>query len=238
MFYFWNYYKTMQITYYGHSSFLVNVADKNLLFDPFISYNELAKQVDINRVPADYIFLSHGHEDHVADALNIALRTNAVVVSNFEIVSWFQSKGIKNAHPMNHGGRWKFDFGTAKFVWAAHSSVMPDGTYAGNPGGFVIETAEGNFYYSGDTSVTMDMQLIPMLCKKLDVALLPIGDNFTMGIDEAILASSFVQCNRIVGLHYDTFGFIKIDHRKAIAAFKEKEKELILLNIGETLSLK
>ncbi len=108
----------------------------------------------------------------------------------------------------------------------------------GNPGGFVIETADGNFYYSGDTGLTMDMQLIPMTCNKLDIALLPVGNNFTMGIQEAILASNFVQCSRVIGLHYDTFGYIKIDHQKAIDAFKEKEKELVLLNIGETLSLK
>jgi L-ascorbate metabolism protein UlaG (beta-lactamase superfamily) len=228
----------MEIAYYGHSSFSVKIGGKNLLFDPFISYNELAKKVDVNSIPADYIFISHGHQDHMADALSIALRTNATLVSNFEIVTWFQNKGVKNAHPMNHGGRWKFDFGTAKFVWATHSSVLPDGTYAGNPGGFVIESSEGNFYYAGDTGLTMDMQLIPLNCGKLNVALLPLGDNFTMGIEEALLASNFVQCNRVVGLHYDTFGYIKIDHAKAIAAFKEKGKELILLNIGETLTLK
>lgn len=228
----------MEVTYYGHSSFLVNIAGKNLLFDPFITYNELAKQVDINSIPADYIFLSHGHQDHVADALNIALRTGASLVSNFEIVTWYQAKGVKNAHPMNHGGKWKFDFGTAKLVNAIHSSAMPDGSYGGNPGGFVIESAEGNFYYSGDTALTMDMQLIPMLCPKLDVALLPIGDNFTMGVQEAILASTFIKCNRVIALHYDTFGYIKIDHAAAVAAFKEKGKELILLNIGQTLKLK
>ncbi len=126
----------MQITYYGHSSFLVNIGGKNLLFDPFISYNELARQIDVNSIPADYIFLSHGHQDHVADALSIALRTGATVVSNFEIVTWFQSKGVKNAHPMNHGGKWQFDFGTAKFVWATHSSVLPDGTYRWQSGWF------------------------------------------------------------------------------------------------------
>lgn len=226
----------LKITYYGHACFGVEIAGKNLLFDPFIRYNELAKNVDIQGIPADYILISHGHQDHVADATDIALRTGATLVSNFEIVSWFEKQGVQNTHPMNHGGKWKFDFGTVKYTYATHSSVLPDGTYGGNPGGFVVETAEGNFYYSGDTALTMDMQLIPLTSGKLDVALLPIGDNFTMGVEEAILASDFVKCNRIVGLHYDTFGYIKIDHQQAINKFKEKGKELVLLNIGHAQS--
>ena len=227
----------MNLTYYGHACFGVNVGGKNLLFDPFIRYNELAKNIDINIVPADYILISHGHEDHVADAIEIAGRTGATIVSNYEVVSWFQAKGVKKGHPMNHGGKWKFDFGTVKYVSAIHSSVLPDGAYGGNPGGFVVETGEGNFYYSGDTALNMDMQLIPMTCGKLNVALLPIGDNFTMGIDDAIIASDFVKCDKIIGVHYDTFGYIKIDHESAIKRFKDKGKELLLLNIGQTIAL-
>jgi len=227
----------MNLTYYGHACFGVNVGGKNLLFDPFIRYNELAKNIDINTVPADYILISHGHEDHVADAIEIAGRTGATIVSNYEVVSWFQAKGVKKGHPMNHGGKWKFDFGTVKYVSAIHSSVLPDGAYGGNPGGFVVETGEGNFYYSGDTALNMDMQLIPMTCGKLNVALLPIGDNFTMGIDDAIIASDFVKCDKIIGVHYDTFGYIKIDHESAIKRFKDKGKELLLLNIGQTIAL-
>ncbi|MDB5282406.1 MAG: metal-dependent hydrolase, partial [Bacteroidota bacterium] len=120
---------------------------------------------------------------------------------------------------------------------AVHSSSLPDGTYGGNPGGFVLETTEGNLYYSGDTALTMDMQLIPLTSGALKVALLPIGDNFTMGYEDAILASDFVKCNKVIGLHYDTFGFIKIDHEAATKKFKEKGKELLLLNIGETIEL-
>lgn len=224
----------MKITYYGHSCFGVNVSGVNLLFDPFVSQNELAKQIDINKIPADYILLSHGHFDHTADALEIASRTGAPIVSNYEITVWYEKKGVKKTHPMNPGGKWKFPFGTVKYVGAVHSSSMPDGSYGGNPGGFVVETGEGSFYYSGDTGLAMDMQLIPMICGKLDVALLPIGDNFTMGTDDAILASDFIKCNSVIGLHYDTFGYIKIDHAEAIRKFKEKGKELILLTIGET----
>lgn len=231
------YYYTVQITYYGHACFGVNVAGKNLLFDPFIRPNELAKHVDVSTLPADYIFLSHGHFDHIADALEIANRTGAAIISNYEVVTWFEKQGAKKTHPMNPGGKWKFKFGSAKLVAAVHSSSMPDGTYGGSPGGFVIDSAEGNFYYSGDTALTMDMQLIPLTCGKLNVALLPIGDNFTMGIDDAIIASDFVKCDKVIGLHYDTFGYIKIDKDEAKQKFAAKGKELLLLNIGETIEL-
>ena len=227
----------MKLTYYGHACFSVVMGGKTLLFDPFIKYNELAKKVDINNIQADYILLSHGHEDHVADAMEIAERTGATIVSNYEVVSWFQAKGVKNGHPMNHGGKWKFDFGTVKFVSAIHSSSLPDGSYGGNPGGFVIEGAEGSFYYSGDTALTMDMQLIPLTSGKLNFIVLPIGDNFTMGVEEAIIASDFVKCNNIVGVHYDTFGYIKINHDEAKEKFKTKGKELLLLDIGQTIEL-
>lgn len=227
----------MKITYYGHACFSVLTGGKSILFDPFITYNELAKGVDVGAIPADYILISHGHQDHVADAMAIAQRTGAKLVSNYEIVTWFEQKGIKNTHPLNHGGKWKFDFGTVKYVNAVHSSVLPDGTYGGNPGGFVVETPEGNFYYSGDTALTMDMQLIPLTSGKLNVTLLPIGNNFTMGIEDAVLAAEFVKCDKVIGLHYDTFGYIKIDHQAAKDAFAAKGKELILLNIGQTIEL-
>lgn len=128
------YYYTVQITYYGHACFGVNVAGKNLLFDPFIRPNELAKHVDVSTLPADYIFLSHGHFDHIADALEIANRTGAAIISNYEVVTWFEKQGAKKTHPMNPGGKWKFKFGSAKLVAAVHSSSMPDGTYGGSPG--------------------------------------------------------------------------------------------------------
>lgn len=227
----------MKLTYYGHACFSINISGKNILFDPFISKNELAKNIDITSIPADYILISHGHFDHVADAFEIAQRTEATIVANYEIATWFQQKGIQKFHPMNHGGKWKFEFGTVKLVNAVHSSVLPDGAYGGNPVGFVIESAEGNFYYSGDTALTLDMQLIPMTSGKLNFALLPIGDNFTMGVTDAIIASDFIQCNKIIGLHYDTFGYIKINHTNAATAFAVKGKELVLLNIGETIEL-
>lgn len=223
----------MIITYYGHACFEVEVSGKKLLFDPFISPNELAKNIDITSIKPDYILISHGHEDHVADAVEIAKQSGAKVISNFEIVTWLNEQAIENCHPMNHGGKWEFEFGVVKMVNAVHSSGLPDGSYGGNPAGFVIESQEGNFYFAGDTALTLDMQLIGKM-HDLDFAVLPIGDNFTMGIDEAVIAAEFIQCDQIIGVHYDTFGFIKIDHNKAIEAFKAKEKQLHLIDIGHS----
>ena len=222
----------MKLTYYGHSCISVEVAGKILLFDPFISPNELAKHIDVKKIRADYVFVSHGHVDHLADAADIATRSNATLVSNFEIAVWFGKQGVAKTHPMNHGGAWKFDFGRVKLVSAIHSSSLPDGTYAGNPGGFVVESKEGNFYHSGDTALTMDMKLIGEFTQ-LKFAVLCIGDNFTMGVEDAIKAADFIRCNQIVGIHYDTFPPIKIAHDDAIRKFKAAGKELHLLTIGQ-----
>ena len=226
----------MKITFYGHASFGVEINGKHLLFDPFISPNPKASEIDINTIPADYILISHGHQDHVADVEAIARRTGATLVSNFEIISWFAEKGLDKGHPMNHGGKWNFDFGTVKYVNAVHSSKLPDGSGGGNPGGFVIESSEGNFYYSGDTALHYDMKLLGEF-HKLDFAFLCMGDNFTMGVEDAVIASNFVNVSRVFGMHYDTFGYIEINHNDAKAKFKNAGKELLLLNIGESTSI-
>jgi L-ascorbate metabolism protein UlaG (beta-lactamase superfamily) len=223
----------MELTYYGHSTFAIKVAGKNLLFDPFISPNPKAEKIVVEDIHADYILLSHGHQDHMADAIPIAKKSDSTVISNYEIVSWFGEQGITKGYPLNHGGKASFEFGQVKYVNAVHSSVLPDGTYGGNPGGFIIYTDEGTFYFAGDTALTMDMQLIPRFAK-LDFAILPIGDNFTMGYEDAVIAADFIQCNKILGVHYDTFPYIEIEHAKAKEAFKAAGKELIIMEIGET----
>ena len=227
----------MNFTYYGQSCFSVEIKGKKILFDPFITYNELAEHIDVNSIEADFIFVSHGHADHIADCVSIAKRTGAKVVGSWEVHEWLNKQGIDNTHPMNTGGKWNFDFGTVKCVVAHHSSSMPDGSYGGNPMGFIVNSDEGNFYYAGDTALTLDMQLIPRW-SKLDFAVLPIGDNFTMDVADAIGASDFIDCNHIIGVHYNTFGFIKIDTEKAIADFKAAGKELLLPEIGETITLR
>ncbi len=224
----------MNITYYGHSCYLVEVNGKKLVFDPFITPNELAKGIDINKIEADYILISHGHADHIADAVFLAKKTGAKVISNWEITVWLNNQGVENTHPMNIGGKVKLDFGNVKCVAAVHSSSMPDGTYGGNPMGFVVETSEKNFYYAGDTALTYDMKLIGEY-RHIDFAFLPIGDNFTMGVDNAIIACEFINCNNIIGMHYDTFGYIKIDKEEAVAKFERAGAKLTLMGIGETL---
>lgn len=225
----------MKITFYGHACLGIEIGDVHLLVDPFISGNPNAAHIDIESIKADYILLTHAHQDHILDAETIAKRTNAVIISNFEIASHYGKLGFDH-HPMNHGGSWDFEFGMVKYVQAIHTSSFPDGSYGGQPGGFVIESEHKNIYIAGDTALTIDMKLIPMFTK-LDLAILPIGDNFTMGVDEAILASNFVECDKVMGYHYDTFGYIEIDHEEAKRKFFDSNKDLMLLAIGESIEL-
>ena len=226
----------MKLTYYGHSCFVVEINNKKLLFDPFITGNELAKDINIASIDADYILLSHGHSDHIGDCVTIAQGTGAKVVSCWEIYEWVSKNGISNAHPMNTGGKWDFGEFQVKCTTAQHSSGLPDGSYGGNPMGFIIYSSEGNFYYSGDTALTMDMQLIPQWAK-LNFAVLPIGDNFTMGYEDAAKAATMIGCRNIIGVHFDTFGFIKIDHEKAKKVFNDVGCKLTLVEIGKTIDL-
>lgn len=226
----------MLLTNYGHSCFSVEIDGKSILFDPFITPNKLASDIDINAIEADYIFVSHGHSDHIADCVSIAKRTGAKVVGAFEVIEWLKKQGVANTHPMNTGGKWEFEFGTVKCVVAQHSGGLPDGSYGGNPMGFVFMTKEENFYYAGDTALTLDMQLIPKWVQ-LNFCILPIGDNFTMGIRDAVMAADFVKCHVVIGVHYNTFGFIKIDTEKAIASFRAEGKTLLLPEIGQTIEL-
>lgn len=226
----------MKVTFYGHSCFGVEAGGKRLLFDPFIRPNPLAGEVRVETIPADFILVSHGHQDHLADAAFIAERTGALVISNYEVSQWLGKQGVKRLHPMNHGGGFNFDFGRAKLVNAIHSSGLPDGSYGGNPGGFEVETRDGNFYFSGDTALTYDMKLIGEFTK-LSFAALCIGGNFTMGVEEAIHAADFVRCDDVLGLHYDTFPPIKIDHDAAVKKFAVAGKKLHLPKIGATVEI-
>ena len=225
----------MQFTYFGHACFMVETKGKKLLFDPFITPNELAKDIDIDSLRPDYLLISHGHGDHVADVEAIYQNTNATIISTYEVVSWFGTKGLDRGHPMNHGGSWTFDFGTVKLVNAIHSSSMPDGTYGGNPAGFVVTNDEGGFYYAGDTALTKDMELIGEAFD-LDFAVLPIGDNFTMGTSDAMKAAKMVKTNRVVGVHFDTFPYVAIDHEASLKIAKEAEINLHLPIIGEEIT--
>lgn len=225
----------MKITFLGHASLQIKIGESTILVDPFISGNPKAEAIDISTLEADYILITHAHQDHILDVEAIAKRTGAKLISNYEIVTHYGNLGLEG-HPMNHGGSWDFDFGKVKYVNAIHTSSFPDGSYGGQPGGFIIEGEHKTIYIAGDTALTFDMKLIPMQTK-LDLAILPIGDNFTMGIEDAIIASDFIECDKILGYHFDTFGYIEIDHEVAKRKFFEKDKDLMLLEIGESLEL-
>nr|WP_255748672.1 metal-dependent hydrolase [Pontibacter liquoris] len=226
----------IEITYYGQSCFLFQIGEHRVLFDPFISPNELASEIDVDSIKADYILLSHGHGDHVADAERIAKNNNATLIANFEVASWFENKGVEKTHPLNPGGKVTLPFGTVKMVTAIHSSSMPDGSYGGVATGYVVETETQTFYFAGDTALTYDMKLIPEQFD-LDFALLPIGDNFTMDINDAMIAADFVQVDRVIGMHYDTFPYIKIDKDEVKEVAQMAAKELILMEIDQTINL-
>jgi len=229
----------MTLTYLGQSGFHIETKGKHLIIDPFITPNPKADtdkhpQIHPDKLEADYILLTHGHADHVADAEAIARRTGATIISNYEIVSWYGEKNLPG-HPLNHGGQAEFDFGTVKYVNAIHSSVLPDGTYGGNPGGFVIWNESGCFYHAGDTALTLDMKLIPDTCPPLDFAILPIGDNFTMGPKDAAMAAEFINCKDIIGCHFDTFPYIEIDHATAAKTFQNRGLKLTIPEIGSSM---
>jgi L-ascorbate metabolism protein UlaG (beta-lactamase superfamily) len=193
------------------------------------------KGFDINSIQADYILASHGHGDHIGDLVAIAKNTGATVIGVLEVMNWVQKQGVEKVQGMNYGLT-VLPFGTVRMVPAAHSSSLPDGSYGGNPGGFVITTVDGSFYYSGDTCLSMEMQLIPRYAN-LHTAILPIGGHFTMDMDDCLLAADFIQCDRVIGVHFNTWPPISIDGELAKRKFEAVGKHLILPAIGETIEL-
>jgi L-ascorbate metabolism protein UlaG (beta-lactamase superfamily) len=226
----------MKVTYLGHSSFLIEIGGKNVLFDPYISPNPAASEIKAEEIQADYILVTHAHGDHIADVESIAKRCNSMIIANAEVGAYYSKKGIENVHMMNSGGNANVEFGRVKMVTAIHSSSFPDGTYGGNPNGFVIQAAEGTFYYAGDTALTYDMKLIADEFK-IGFAFLPIGDTFTMNINDAMRAAEFVGTTRVIGMHYDTFPPIAIDKLAAHMTAKTANIELTLMEIGQTIDL-
>ncbi|MEJ2584838.1 MAG: metal-dependent hydrolase [Robiginitalea sp.] len=226
----------MKITFLGHAALLIETDSHRLVVDPFITGNDLAKdKIALEDLRPDVILLTHAHQDHVLDVEALATPDGAQIISNFEIVSYYQNKGLQG-HPMNHGGARQFDFGWLKYLNAVHTSSFADGTYGGQPGGFLLKSGGKTIYIAGDTALHMDMKLVPSFAKP-DLAVLPIGDNFTMGVTDAIPAASFVECDRVLGVHYNTFGYIVIDTDAASSQFKEAGKELLLPGIGESLQV-
>lgn len=192
-------------TYMGHSTFTVDADGVKLIIDPYLAPNNPLAPVSADAVEADYVLVSHGHGDHIADAAAVAKRTGALVISNAEIVGWLQEQGVKEGHGMNTGGAYSFPFGRLKMTIAHHSSGLPDGSYGGNPCGLLIHFNDGHdVYFAGDTALTYDMKLIGE-AGGVDLALLPIGDNYTMGPEDAVRAAQFVKAKHVIPIHYNTF---------------------------------
>ncbi|MEZ6064890.1 MAG: metal-dependent hydrolase [Planctomycetaceae bacterium] len=196
------------VQFLGHGTFLINTAGTSLLIDPFLTDNPAAR-VSADDVQADVILVSHGHFDHVADAVAIAKRTGALVITNFEIAQWLGKQGVENVHAMNLGGGKVFDWGSVKMTIAHHSSGLPDGSDGGNPCGFLFKLAEGTIYHACDTALFGDMRLIGE--EGIDIAILPIGDNYTMGPDDALRAIRLIEPKRVVPGHYNTWPPISQD---------------------------
>jgi L-ascorbate metabolism protein UlaG (beta-lactamase superfamily) len=225
----------MKATYYGQSCLELEINGTKLLFDPFITHNQLAKHIDVNSLKPDYILVSHGHGDHVADLLTVQKNSGAKVICIAEIAGWLNKQGIDNVHGMNIGGAFNFPFGRVKMVNAVHSSTLPDGSPGGNPAGFVIYADGKKIYFAGDTALTYDMKLLAD--ENLDWAILPIGDNYTMGIDDAVKSTGFFNCKNVIGVHYDSFPVIEIDKNEAMEKFIKAGLVLKLPAVGESVSL-
>jgi len=199
---------SIQFTWLGHSAFALAIDEHPVLLDPFLTGNPLAA-ADPNNLAAEIIFLSHAHGDHLGDTVDIALRTGAKVVANFEICNWINAQGVDNVHAQNPGGGFDHGIVHCKFTVAHHSSSFPDGSYGGNPCGFVFTARGKRLYYAGDTALFSDMQLIGEM--GIDVAFLPIGDNFTMGPDDSLQAIKFLRPRYVVPMHYKTWPVIDQD---------------------------
>jgi L-ascorbate metabolism protein UlaG (beta-lactamase superfamily) len=226
------------IKYFGHSTFAIYTGEHKIVVDPFLAPNNPLAPVGPDQVEADFILLTHGHGDHTADAAALAQRTGALVIGNFEVVSWLQQHGAQQIHGMNLGGAYTFPFGRVKMTIAHHSSTMPDGSPGGNPGGFLVHFNDGvDLYIAGDTALTYDLRLIGE-AGGVDLAILPIGDNFTMGPDDAILAAQWVQTKRVIPCHYNTFPPIRQDGAAFAARLrKQAEIDAVVLEPGEEFTL-
>lgn len=226
----------MKLTYYGQSCVEFDFNGTKVLVDPFITYNPLASSINVADIKADYIFLSHGHQDHVADMATIQKQSDATVCAIVETAAWVREQGVAEDKVIeyNIGGTLNLPFGKVKMVYAVHTNSTPDGKYGGLPVGYVFFVEGKTIYFAGDTALTMEMKLLERF--NIDLALLPIGGHYTMDAEDAVIAADFIKCKHIVGIHYDSFPPITIDKDATKAIFDAAGLDLQLPKIGETIS--
>jgi L-ascorbate metabolism protein UlaG (beta-lactamase superfamily) len=227
---------SVSLTWHGHASLSLDVDGKKILIDPFFAPDNPAAKLTQDQVSADYILVTHGHGDHVADGVSIAKRTGALVISNFEICNWFDAQGYGNVHAQHIGGGFDHPFGRVKLTIAFHGSALPDGTYGGMPAGFLLHVGGKVIYIAGDTALYSDMQLTGQA--GLDLAILPIGDNFTMGPNDALQAVKFLTPRVVVPCHYNTWPPIQQDvHAWAKRVNSETNSEAVVLEVEQQYPL-
>ncbi len=227
---------SLELTWLGHATWLLRAGEQRVLVDPFLTDNPSA-EVGPAELDVDFILITHGHFDHVADAADIANRCDATVVANYEIATWFAEKqGVQRTLGMNLGGATELPFGRVKMTTAFHSSQLPDGSYGGNPGGYVVETQGKRIYFAGDTALFSDMQLIG--AAGLDLAVLPIGDLFTMGPQDSALAANFLKAKKVMPAHYNTWPPIEQNANEWAELIRtQAEAEPVVPVVGQAVAI-
>lgn len=227
---------SLSITWHGHATFTIRDGATKIVVDPFFRPNNPSAKISVNEVETDVILLTHGHGDHVADAVGLARRTGAKVIANFEIVNWLNKHGVENTHGQHIGGGFRHTFGHVKMTPALHGSMLPDGSNGGNPGGFLLTLGDKRIYIAGDTGLFSDMRLIGV--HGIDVAILPIGDNYTMGPDDALLAIGFVQPRIVIPCHYNTWPPIAVNvHDWARRVAQETAAQAVILDVEQVYAV-
>ena len=226
---------SIKVKWLSHAGFFIETDKARLLVDPFITDNPLSP-VSADEIQTDFIFISHGHGDHVGDSVPIAKRTGAMVVSNYEIQNWISAQGVENVHPLHIGGGFDWPWGRAKLTIAQHGSMLPDGSNGGNPCGFIFYIDGIKIYHACDTGLFYDMKLIGE--EEIDLAILPIGDNFTMGPDDALRAVKLIEPKQVIPIHYDTFDVIRQDpYAWADRVQQQTSAAVVVMKPGDTLEL-
>jgi L-ascorbate metabolism protein UlaG (beta-lactamase superfamily) len=228
---------TITITWHGHATYSLDIDGTAVVVDPFFAPNNPVAQVTADEVEADIILQTHGHGDHISDTVALAKRTGALVIGNFEVCNWINNQGHENTHALNTGGGFDAGFGRVQMTPALHSSGLPDGSYGGDPAGFVISSGGRKIYFAGDTALFSDMALIGR-ASDLDLAIIPIGDNYTMGPDDALYALDYLKPRVVIPGHYNTWPVIGQDPQAwAERVRQETDCEPVVLGVGESYRL-